>query len=206
MYTTATSSSPTFPEELHEQGLSEEVITLTLSEVQVGDTSYSWQLNAIPTIGFYRALHTYLKKQPRITKVLIGRFYCTMDSNLQEKGSRPDNVYRYIDNIACSKRQSDEPMVYNIQGMNKMSSQLKKCSEKLEELNTECTELRQRFEMSRNQLKAAKLTLHAIADENVNLKKKCEVTKQKFDKLRHQNVFLENECVRLHLENIDLLG
>ena len=67
----ATSSSPTFPEELLEQGLSEDVITLTLSEVQAEDTSYSGQLNAIPSIGFYRALHAYLKKQPGISKVLI---------------------------------------------------------------------------------------------------------------------------------------
>ena len=53
----STEKQATFPEELLEQGLSEDVITLTLSEVQAGDTSYSWQLNAIPSIGFYRALH-----------------------------------------------------------------------------------------------------------------------------------------------------
>ena len=88
--------------------------------MQAGDTSYSWQLNATPRIGFYRVLHTYLKKQPRITKVLIGRFYIAVDCNLKEKGSRPDNVYRYIDNITRSKRQSDEPMVYNIQGVKEM--------------------------------------------------------------------------------------
>lgn len=175
---TATSSSSTFPEELFEQGLSEEVITLTLSEVQAGDTSYSWQLHTILCIGFYRALHTYLKRQPRITKVLIGRFYIATDYNLQEKGSRPDNVYRYIDNIACSKRQSDEPMVYNIQGVKQMSSQLRECSEKLEELNVECSQLKQRFEISRNQLKTAKLALRAITNENLSLKKKCEFTKQ----------------------------
>ena len=173
--------------------------------MQAGDTSYSCRLNAIPCIGFYRALHTYLKKQPRITKVLIGRFYIAVDCKLKEKGSRPDNVYRYIDNITRSKRQSDEPMVYNIQGVKEMGSQLKKCSEKLEELNAECTELRQRFEISRSQLKTAKLALRATTDENLSLKKKCEFTKHKFDKRKHTNAFLETECVRLQLENLDLL-
>ena len=124
---------------------------------------------------------------------------------MKEKGSRPDNVFRYVDNIASSKRQSDEPMVYNIHGVKEMSSQLKKCSEKLEEVNMECTELRWRFEISRNQLKTAKLTLCGITDEKLSLKKKCEFTKQKFDKLKHENAFLETECVRLELENLDLL-
>ena len=73
--------------------------------------------------------------------MLIGRFYIAIDCNIKEKGSRPDNVFRYVDNIASSKRQSDEPMVYNIPGVKEMSSQLKKCSEKLEEVNMECTEL-----------------------------------------------------------------
>lgn len=75
-------------------------------------------------------------------------------------------MYRYIDNIASSKRQSDEPIVYNIQGVKEMSSQLKKCSQKLEELNMECTELRQQFEISRNQLKSAKLALRDITNDN----------------------------------------
>ena len=96
-------------------------------------------------------------------------------------------MYRYVDNIS-SKRQSDKPMVYNIQDVKQISSQLKKCSEKMAKLNAECTELRQQFEISRNQLKTAKLTLCAVAGEKLSLNKKCELTKHKVDKLKHKNV------------------
>ena len=170
-----------------------------------GDASLSWKLNIPPTIGFYRALHTYLKKQPGITKALIGRFYIAVDCNVREKGSRPDNVYRYVENITSSTRHSDQPMVYCIQGIKEMGSQLKKCSEKLETLNAECTALRQQFEISRKQLRTAKLALCTTNDENVSLKKKCEITKHKCDKLKCKNAFLETECARVQLENFDLL-
>ena len=115
--------------------------------------------------------------------MLIGRFYIAIDCNLKEKGSRPDNVYRYIDNIASSKRQSDEPMVYNIQDVKEMSSQLKKCSEKVEELNVECNELRQWFKVTKSQLETVELALRSITDENLSLQRKCKFAKQKFDKL-----------------------
>ena len=111
-----------FPEELIEQGLSEEVLYSTLSNIQlqVGSSSHFWKLNGIPSIGFYRTLHTYLKRQPNITKMLIGKFYTTIDCNFQEKGSRPDNIYRFVENIAASKRHSYEPMVYNMPVINNM--------------------------------------------------------------------------------------
>ena len=135
----------------------------------------------------------------------MGRFYIAIDCNLREKGSRPDNVYRYVDNIARSKLQSDEPMVYNIQGIKEMSSQLRKCSEKLEDLNAECTELREQFEVSRKQLQTAQLALRGVTDANLGLKKKCDFTKRKCGNLKHKNSSLETECARLQLENLDLL-
>ena len=123
-----------FPEELIKQGLSEEVLFSTLSEIQAGNPSYFWELNGIPSIGFYRTLHTYLKRQLRITKVLIGKFYATIDCNFREKGSRPDNSHRFVEHIAVSKRQSNEPMVYNIQ---EIKSQLNTCREQINELHAE---------------------------------------------------------------------
>ena len=80
----------------------------TLGEVQTGSPSHFWELNGIPSIGFYRALHTYLREQVRSTKVLIGRFYATIDSNFREKGSRPDNIYRFVECVVASKRRSDK--------------------------------------------------------------------------------------------------
>ena len=57
LFTVVASSHPTFLEEEAEQ------ITSALSEVKAGeDVGLSWRMNTNPTIGFYRALHTYLKK------------------------------------------------------------------------------------------------------------------------------------------------
>ena len=92
-----------FPPELIEQGLCQEVLSSTLEQVRAGSVDHSWKLCGTPTIGFYRKLHTYLKQQPNLSKVLIGRLYSVIDCNFQEKGSRPDNVYRFVDNIVSSK-------------------------------------------------------------------------------------------------------
>ena len=102
-----------FPPELIEQGLCQEVLSSTLEQVRAGSVDHSWKVCGTPTIGFYRKLHTYLKQQPKLSKVLIGRLYSVIDCNFQEKGSRPDNTYRFVDNTVSSKRQSDDPMLYN---------------------------------------------------------------------------------------------
>ena len=192
-----------FPEELTEQGLSEEVLFSILSEVQTGSPSHFWELNGIPSIGFYRALHT---RHLRITKVLIGRFYATIDCNFQEKGSRPDNIYRFVEQIVASKRQSDEPMVYNIRVIRQIKLQLNKCSEQINELHAECSHLKQQFEISRNQLRSTKLALRDITNENQSLKRKCEFTTLKVDNLKGKNELLEAENAKLQMENLDLFS
>ena len=119
-----------FPPELREQGLCQEVLSSTLELVRAGNVDHSWKLCGTPTIGFYRKLHTYLKRQPNLSKVLIGRLYSVIDSNFQEKGSRPD-IYRFVDSIVSSKRQSDDPMLYNIPVVRSTSSMLKNVLNKL---------------------------------------------------------------------------
>lgn len=105
-----------FPQDVLEQGLSQEVLFSTTKQIQAGNFNASclWRLSGTPTIGFYRKLHTYLKHQPQLTKVIIGRLYCVIDGNFEEKGSRPDNFYRFVDNIVSSERQSADQN-YDIQ-------------------------------------------------------------------------------------------
>ena len=61
-------------------------------------------------------------------------------------------------------------MVYNIQVIRQIKSQLNKCSEQINELHAECSHLKQQFEISRNQLRSTKLALHDITNENQSLK------------------------------------
>ncbi len=183
-----------FPLELREQGLSQEVLFSTLELVRAGNVDHAWKLCGTPTIGFYRKLHTYLKRHPKLSKVLIGRLYSVIDRNFQEKGSRPDNIFSFVDSIMSSKRPSDDPMLYNIPVVKSTSSMLKKCSQQIEELNTECVELRKKIEASRTQLRATNCALRDITNENQHLKRKCEVSKMKMDKLRDKNEQLETVC------------
>ena len=69
-------------------GLTEPVLDEVLSGKRL------WKLQHLPTIGFYRHLHHYLKSERHLSKVSIGRLYCIIDSNFEEKGSRADNIYR----------------------------------------------------------------------------------------------------------------
>ena len=94
--------------------------------MQAGGNDFPWQLRVSPIIVFYRALHAYLKKQPRISKTLIRKFYTANYCNLKEKGSRPDNVYRFIDNIVSSQRLSDDPLAYDTKDMRGTSPIFKK--------------------------------------------------------------------------------
>ena len=118
-----------------------------------------------------------------MTKVAIGKFYIAIDHNLKEKSSRPDNVYRFIEGVVNSKQEPHELMVYvkdrNI--VKDMTSQLEQCTRQLEEVSLKYSELRQQFKTSRDQLKTTKLALRDITNENVHLKRKCQISKRKVE-------------------------
>ena len=141
---------------------------------------------------------------------MIGKFYIAIDNNLKEKGGRPDNVYRFIEGVANSKQQPDKPMVYgkdhHQSEVKDMTLQLKQCTRQLEELNSECVELKARFKTSRDQLEASKLTLRDITNEKMHLKKRCDISKHKIERLKDQHTSLKEEFVKLQLENLDLVS
>ena len=153
----------------------------------------------IPTIGFYRALHHYLKQQFKAT----GKFYCGIDSNLKEKGSRPDNIYRFVERVISSRRHSEELMLYNTQPTKSMSIHLKKCSEQLEILNLEYTELRSKFEKTKSQLRSTKFALRDITHQNTVLNQRLKAGKKKISQLKCKNASLEEERANLQ---VDLLS
>ena len=176
-----------YPSELMEQGLTEEVLSQSLDQVRSGREESSWKLSGIPTVGFYRQLHYYLKRQP-MSKVLIGKLYCAIDCNFKEKASRPDNTYRFVDNIVTSERQSDEVMLYNIPIIRSTCAMLKKCTEQIDDLNAECLELRKEVEASRTKKNHA---LRDMVDQNQLLMKKYERSKARVQKLETDYAQLE---------------
>uniref|UniRef100_A0A1X7T216 Uncharacterized protein n=1 Tax=Amphimedon queenslandica TaxID=400682 RepID=A0A1X7T216_AMPQE len=104
----------TFPIKLQDYELNEDTLTALFDQVSSGETELQWSLNeVVPTCGFYKNLHQFLKKWPltrRMTKSDIGRFYMAIDDRLCHSGVRPDNVYRFIETI--SKHDEDAPVKY----------------------------------------------------------------------------------------------
>ena len=188
---------PAFPPELADEGLSQEGLCSTIEQVRTGCTDCSWKLHGTPTIGFYQNLHTYLKQQPNLSKVLIGRLYSAIDCNFQEKGSRPDNTYRFVETIVTSGRQPENPMLYNIPVIKSTNSMLKKCSQQIEELNVECAKLRKKVEASRTKLRATNRALCNTTNESHHLLRKYEHSKKKANELKHRNEELEVQCAQL---------
>ena len=80
--------------ELIEQGLCQEILSSTLEQVRAGS---SWKVCGTPTI--IKSYTPTLNQQPKLSQVLIRRLYSVINCNFQEKGSRPDNIYRFVDNI-----------------------------------------------------------------------------------------------------------
>ena len=169
-----------YPQELAAEGLTKEVLESGISGIQVGTVSV-WHLSRTPTVGFYRALHNYLRKHFTVTKTTIGKFYSAIDSNLDVKGCRPDNTYRFVDVIVSSKRSSKQSMVYDTQPVKTMTLKMKKCSQQLELLTEECADLRSTYEKTTRKLKAAR---------------------EKIGTLKHKNAFLEDECTSLQADLI----
>ena len=149
-------------------------------------------------------MHSYLKKQRTLTKVFIGRFYIVIDYNFEEKASRPDNVYRFVESIVSSKRCSEDPMLYNISIVKSTQSMLKACSRNIKELNKECEDFRRKYVTSRSKLKDVNRTLRKVNNENNHLKQQYKHSKLRVDRLKEKNEHLELECVQLQIENFDL--
>ena len=198
-----------YPEELRAHGLTEEVLLSTFQQILSGAESVDWQLISTPTTHFYQSLHRYLKKWPvssRSSKILIGKFYISIDAQLRAKASRPDNVYRFIERISKSK--SDQFVDYGDHArrteIKELRSDVTRCNHKLQQMAREYEQLREQFKASQSRLQSTEQALRDVTNENVLLRKKKDVAEKKASKSEAYKVVLEEECTRLHIDNIDL--
>ena len=94
-------------------------------------------------------------------------------------------------------------MKYNNQQVKSMSKQLSECSEKLELLNLECTELRTSYEEARGQLKNTKAALRDITNQNSILVQNLKSSRAKISQLKCRNASLEEECVNFQVDLLE---
>ena len=202
---------------MHQCGLSEDILASIFQRVQGGDEHLRWSSKGIPEIGFYQELHPFLKKWSvthGTTKQAIGRFYIAIDQNLKDRGMRADNVYRLIERICQSKQPSSSLTSYGpdlkaAADVRVMQTQVKECAKLVEQITSEYSELKRKFEESRKQLlRCAQQALRDVTNEKLLLQKQrnnAEKKAEKFKKLRSVYGLLE-ELMHLQKENLEILS
>ena len=150
-----------FPEQLTSYGLTAEKLSLAFDHAQSEAVSTCWSLHGIPYVEFYRKLHEFLKKWEKTrtsTKTSIGRFYITIDRQLQERGSSPSNTYKFIERIVSSTLPDSSVMSYNIADvtLRSLQVQVQDFHEQVHNLTTEMT--KQQAELSLIKLQIKKLS------------------------------------------------
>ena len=88
-------------------------------------------------------------------------------------------------------------MLDDAQPIRSMCSQLKKCSENLESLTSECTELKHNFQQTRNELKTCKAALREMTSENTVLEQKWQDARRRIQELKCANATLRDDCASL---------
>jgi len=135
--------------ELLQYGLTEEVLKEAFSQ-SAEDQESCWSLNKIPTIGFYRELHNFLKKWPSshsATKTAIGKFYIQIDPELRIKSTtscRPDNIFQFIEKVAFSSKPHSMLMSYGTHAtIQLLQNEVRGCSTEIQELSAKVMEQEQ---------------------------------------------------------------
>ena len=190
---------------MYEYGLTEDVLLSNFTASEAQDT-LTWKLKVVPKVKFYKLLHLYMKKEfPNSTKGAIGKFYIAIDDNLKTKGSRPDNIYRFIERAITSKRLLlENPMEYGLDMLHRrevkvMKLKLAECNEEIEELTTKCSQLKDEFTLSKEQLKANEKVLNDAVIHGSYLEKRFDASKGKLKSL-------EEKCAKLKDENSQLFN
>ena len=127
--------------------------------------------------------------------------------NLKEKGSRPDNVYRFIENIAKSEP-SDKLMTYGkstyVNELKAMRAEVQQSTEHITQIDIEVNELKQKLEVSRKQLHSAQCALRDITNEKLKIKKQRDRAEKKAAKMEGLRLSLEEDISHLLDQNSDL--
>lgn len=139
---------PVLSVELKRCGLKEDILMTALSlcsEAHELPVDVKWSLNEIPTVGFYRKLHNFLRKLAAshgITKIAVGRPYVSIDPELRRKRmcSRPDNVYQFIERIALSDKPNSATMQYGERELKCLQKEVESYSSEVQDLSLKVME------------------------------------------------------------------
>ena len=195
-----------FPQELVSHGLSEELLHTTLHQV-CNEDPLNWHLTSVPTVGFYQALHSFLKRSPltsKLSKHKIAEFYMAIDPKLKAKSSQPDNIYRFIENL--SKIPPDETLYYGRQErvIKQLQTDIDCCNEEVKDMTSECMEMREKLLESKRRLETTEKSLRDITNQRDAVKRSRDFTKSKLFKSERKLELLQEDYTQVLMENLDL--
>ena len=107
------------------------------------------------------------------TKVSLGKFYIAIDKNLQARGLRPDNAYRFIERIATSNQPRNSIVKYGLEDiqLNTVQLQVKECTEQIKKLVTLVNGLKKENAETVKELQCTKHALRDVTNEVKVIKK-----------------------------------
>ena len=119
---------------------------------------------------FYQQLHRYMKKWPlssSSTKTAIGKFYIAIDKNLQDKGYRPDNAYRFIERTVGSKQPPSATMKYGLEDteVKSLEKEVKQCSECTQKLTINFNLMKRELDHAHQTLESIMKSIYTIMDD-----------------------------------------
>lgn len=173
---------------------------------------FKWSLKEIPTVGFYRELHNFLRKWPSsrsLTKVVIGRYYTCIDPQIYHKNmcSRPDNVYHFIERVALSDKPFSARMSYGhdatLKRLHKKvcvsSNEVEELSSKVMAQQEEITEMKREVEIAKAEVSDAKCALQEVMHQLKIAQKQRDITCTKVKKYQEELEVAVNDFI--HLED-----
>ena len=153
-----------FPDQLSSYGLTIKLLSQAFDCAQSGneeELASCWSLRGIPYVTFYRRLHEFLKKWEKtrsLTTTSIGRFYISIDWQLQERGSSPSNTCKFIERIISSALPDTTVMSYNIADvtLKSLQAEVQNFQEVVHQLTSQMTQ--QQAELSQIKLQVKELS------------------------------------------------
>ena len=148
--------------------------------IQASESSQSahWSLHSIPAVLFYRKLHPFLKTWSitrSFSKTALGKFYLSIDNQLQARNSSPYNTHRFIERVIGSDLPDAAIMPYGDKTDTALQAEINSCSKQVQALDekvvqqqVEIMEMKVEMETVKSQIAESKSTLQAV-----ELDKKC---------------------------------
>ena len=119
-------------------------------------------------------MHNFLTRWPltsKSTKVLLGKFYIAIDKNLQARGFRPDNAYRFIEKIAMLSKCCRNSIVNYGSEKIQVSTLVKECTEQVHMLMSDLSFVKTEYAEMKKQLQCIQYALEDVTSEMKAMKK-----------------------------------